>query len=87
MSVETILTRLPILLYEFDYDDTMRWLIDMYTYYMMILFDITWIYGDGYWSQLRDPYGRTQVKVAQWGFYGPPTKAVVVGVQLDKEVE
>ena len=50
MFVDTVLMRLMILFYELDYDDAMRWLIDMYTCYMMILFDITWIYGDGYWS-------------------------------------
>ena len=31
-----------ILLYEFDYDDAMKWLINMYTCYMMILFDISY---------------------------------------------
>ena len=41
MSVDNILTRLMILFYKFDYDDAMRWLTDMYTCYMMILFDIS----------------------------------------------
>ena len=41
MFVDTVLTRLMILLYELDYDDAMRWLIDMYTFHMMILCDVT----------------------------------------------
>ena len=41
MSVDTVLTRLIILFYKLDYDDVMRWLIDIYTCYMMILFDIS----------------------------------------------
>ena len=41
MSMDTVLTRLMILFYELDYDDPMRWLIDIYTCYMMILFDIS----------------------------------------------
>ena len=42
MSMDIVLTRLMILLHEFDYNDVMRWLIDMYTFYMMILFDSTY---------------------------------------------
>ena len=81
MSVDTILTRLMmILLYEFDYDDVIRWLIDMYTFYMMILFDSTYGFtiidiGRSYgllWSDL----GRGRIV----RFYGPLTEAVVVGV-------
>ena len=41
MSVDSVFTKLKILLCELDYDDTMRWLIDIYTFYMMILFDIS----------------------------------------------
>ena len=41
MSMEIVFIRLVILLYEFDYDNAMRWLIDMYTCYMIILFDIS----------------------------------------------
>ena len=41
MSVEIVLTRFMILLYEFDYDDAMRWFIDMQTCYMMFLIDIS----------------------------------------------
>ena len=41
MFVDIVLTRLMILFYELDYDDAMRWLIDIYTCYMVILFDIS----------------------------------------------
>ena len=59
MSVDIILMRLMISLYEFDYDDAMRWLVDMYTFYMMILFDISLGFILMAIGQLRDPYGRT----------------------------
>ena len=59
MYVDNVSTRLMILFYEFDYDDAKRWLIDMYTCYMMILFDIShgfMMIDIGY---SYGPYGRT----------------------------
>ena len=73
MYVGIVLTRLMILLlYEFDYDDAMRWLIDMHTCYMMILFDITHGFtvidiGHSYeslWSDL----GRSCIMRILWSF-------------------
>ena len=61
-------------------DDAMRWLIDMYTHYMMIAFDISHRYtvmdiGRSYGSLWLD-LGRGRIV----GCYGLPAEAVMAGV-------
>ena len=64
MFVDIVLTRLMILLYEFDYDNAMRWFIDMYIFYMIILFDVTHGFTVIDIGCSYGPYGRTYVEVA-----------------------